>query len=121
VPGTTEIPYMSSTGLPIPVLRTAEFIYGVMLCRLTYFYPRVSKAIGGNIFEFVLTALIVIVMSFGTDVHIKALFTVLIGVLIIQLSGAAVRYPPPCHLNHLWSWRRKLRTLFAARAGTSVL
>jgi peptidoglycan/LPS O-acetylase OafA/YrhL len=87
VPGTTEIPYMSSTGLPIPVLRTAEFIYGVMLCRLTYFYPRVSKAIGGNIFEFVLTALIVIVMSFGTDVHIKALFTVLIGVLIIQLSG----------------------------------
>jgi peptidoglycan/LPS O-acetylase OafA/YrhL len=86
-PGTTEIPYMSSTALPIPVLRIAEFIYGVMLCYLMTFYPWLSKVIGGNIYELVLTALILIIMSFATDVHVKALFTILIGVLIIQLSG----------------------------------
>ena len=86
-PGTTEIPHMSSTVLPIPVLRIAEFIYGVMLCKLTVFYPRLSNVIGGNLYEFLLTALILIVMSFAADVHVKALVTVFIGVLIIQLSG----------------------------------
>jgi peptidoglycan/LPS O-acetylase OafA/YrhL len=88
VPGSTDIPYIAaSTALPIPIFRTAEFIYGVMLCRLTMFYPGLSQAIGGSLFELILAGMILIILSFATDVHVKALVTVLVGVLIIQLSN----------------------------------
>lgn len=85
VPGTTDIPFMSSSLLPLPLLRTVEFVYGVMLCRLTVFYPNLSRRIGGNWAELLLTAAIVIIMAFATDVHSKALVTVLAGALILQL------------------------------------
>jgi peptidoglycan/LPS O-acetylase OafA/YrhL len=86
-PNTPEIPYLSSTAIWIPVFRTAEFVYGVMLCRLTVFHPRLSKAIGGHLYELLLSALILIVLAVATDVHLKGLVTVLVGVLIVQLSG----------------------------------
>jgi peptidoglycan/LPS O-acetylase OafA/YrhL len=86
-PNTTEIPYLSSTTIWIPVLRSAEFVYGVMLCRLTVFYPGLSKTIGGHLYEFLLSGLMLIVLSVATDAHVKGLFTVLVGVLIFQLSG----------------------------------
>jgi peptidoglycan/LPS O-acetylase OafA/YrhL len=86
-PGTPSIPYLSSTALPIPLLRSAEFVYGVMLCRLTVLYPHLSKAIGGNALEILLAAIVVATLCFASDVHSKAVFTVVIGVLIFQLAG----------------------------------
>jgi peptidoglycan/LPS O-acetylase OafA/YrhL len=86
-PGTQSIPFMSAAVLPIPVLRLAEFIYGVALCRLTMLSPNLSKTIGGHIFELLLTAAIIATLCVATDVHGKALFTVLVGVFIVQLSG----------------------------------
>jgi peptidoglycan/LPS O-acetylase OafA/YrhL len=87
-PGTASIPYLSSsTEFPIPLLRSAEFVYGVMLCRLTVLYPHLSKAIGGNVLEILLAAAAVATLCFASDVHSKALFTVVIGVLIFQLAG----------------------------------
>jgi peptidoglycan/LPS O-acetylase OafA/YrhL len=87
-PGTPRIPYLSpSTVLPIPLLRSAEFVYGVMLCRLTVLYPHVSKAIGGHLFELLMIAMVVAIMCLASDVHSKALFTVVIGMLIVQLAS----------------------------------
>lgn len=86
-PGTHDNSYMSATVLPIPLLRSAEFVYGVMLCRLTVLYPQLSKALGGNLFEWMLAITTVAILCFATDVHSKALFTVAIGVLIVQLAG----------------------------------
>ena len=58
-----------------------------MLCRLTVFNPRLSKAIGGQLYEFLLVALLLIVLSVATDTHLRGLATVLVGMLILQLSG----------------------------------
>jgi peptidoglycan/LPS O-acetylase OafA/YrhL len=87
-PGTSSIPHLSpSTVLPIPLLRSAEFIYGVMLCRLTVLCPHLSKAIGGHLFELLMIAAVVAIMCVASNVQSKALFTVAIGVLIVQLAG----------------------------------
>jgi peptidoglycan/LPS O-acetylase OafA/YrhL len=87
-PGTPWVPYLSSsTVLPIPLFRAAEFVFGVMLCRLTVLYPQLSRAIGGNLLELLLAVTVVVTMCFASDVHSKALFTILVGVLILQLQG----------------------------------
>ncbi len=51
-PGTSSIPHLASpTLLPIPLLRSAEFVYGVMLCRLTVCYPGLSRVVRRHIFR----------------------------------------------------------------------
>ena len=86
-PGTPSIPHLSLTPLLIPVLRSSEFFYGVMLCRLTVFYPNLNKAIGGSLLEWLVMAGAVSVLSLAADMQTKALITVLIGILIVQLAG----------------------------------
>jgi peptidoglycan/LPS O-acetylase OafA/YrhL len=87
-PGTLSIPHLSpSTVLPIPLLRSAEFVYGVMLCRLTVLNPYWSKAMGGHLFEVLMIAIVVAVLCLASSVQSKALFTVAIGILIVQLAG----------------------------------
>jgi len=87
-PGTISIPHLSPfTVLPIPLLRSAEFVYGVMLCRLTVLNPCWSNAMGGHLFELLMIAIVVAVLCLASSVQSKALFTVAIGILIVQLAG----------------------------------
>jgi peptidoglycan/LPS O-acetylase OafA/YrhL len=72
--------------LPLPFIRTAEFVYGIMLCRLTVLYPGFSKVISSSLLEIFVITSILIIMAFTSDAQIKALVTILAGVLIVQLA-----------------------------------
>ncbi len=72
--------------LPLPVLRTAEFVFGIMLCRIRLLYPTAPKMISGSVAGLVLTVLIGVGLMFAKDVHSKAVITVLLGLLIFHLS-----------------------------------
>jgi peptidoglycan/LPS O-acetylase OafA/YrhL len=84
-PGTERIPFVASDVMLLPVFRSVEFLYGVLLCRLMVFY-RLGT---GPIFGAVVAGLMILVMCFAWSVHSIAIFTVLAGILIIHLAAGA--------------------------------
>jgi len=86
-PGIDFIPLFSKDFTPIlPILRLPEFIFGMLLCKLMFAYPKLGDMLAGLKF-FTLTFLsIVVLLSFAETVQLKSVATLLFGILIIQLS-----------------------------------
>jgi peptidoglycan/LPS O-acetylase OafA/YrhL len=82
-PGTERIPFVASDVILLPVFRSVEFLYGVLLCRLMVFY----RLDTGPIFGAALLIAMILVMCFAWDVHSVAVFTILAGVLIVHLAA----------------------------------
>ena len=84
VPGTVQLPFLPVTGwILLPVYRLPEFIYGMTLCRLLMDHPDLSRRLGGSATEIALVVAMAAVLMFATDVHSKAVFTVLAGLLLL--------------------------------------
>ena len=87
VPSSTSSQLFGDGAIPIPVLRTAEFLYGIVLCRIHFLMPGVRKYMANGLVGIGLTAAIIVCLMFARDVHTKAVVTVLVGLLILNLSG----------------------------------
>jgi hypothetical protein len=86
-PGIAFIPLFSKDSTPIlPILRLPEFIFGMLLCKLIFAYPKLGDMLAGLKFFTLTFVSIVILLSFAETVQIKTVATLLFGVLIIQLS-----------------------------------
>lgn len=89
-PGVLTIPFIGDhTPVWLPIFRMPEFLYGMSLCRLLMDYPKLPAKLNNLISEVVVVVLMVLVLTLGTDVHTKAIFTVLVGVLILIISNAS--------------------------------
>ena len=72
---------------PLPVLRLAEFSYGAILCELSR--ARFWITVRGSLSEILLATAIVCVMALATTDGLRALTSVLIGLLIVLLAGGS--------------------------------
>jgi peptidoglycan/LPS O-acetylase OafA/YrhL len=86
-PGVKFIQLFSKEFTPIlPILRLPEFIFGMLLCKLMFVYPKLGDTLAGFRF-FTLTVLsIIVLLSFAETAQLKSVATLLFGILIIQLS-----------------------------------
>lgn len=87
-PGTPDIPLMpQGLDLPLPVLRSFEFLFGMMLCKFLFAAPKTAQALARGWITFLTAALIVAILSFSVNSQVTAVATVLFGLLIIQLAA----------------------------------
>ena len=70
---------------PLPILRLAEFSYGAILCELSR--ARFWSILRGSLSEIGLATAIFCVMALATTNGLRALTSVLIGLLIVLLAG----------------------------------
>ncbi len=86
-PGTQSIPLIpNGLGLPLPVLRSFEFVFGLLLCRFMFMAPQTARTLARGPITFLTITLIVAILSFSVNSQITALATILFGLLIIQLA-----------------------------------
>ncbi|MDC6636380.1 hypothetical protein OEZ81_25915, partial [Leclercia adecarboxylata] len=87
-PGTLALPLLGTgSDLQLPLLRLPGFIYGVALCRLTGFYPGLGRRIGGHLAGLLVVIAILTVMATADAMTTKAVVSILVGILIVQLTG----------------------------------
>lgn len=86
-PGTHAIPLMpEGLDLPLPVLRSFEFVFGLLLCKFLFAAPNAAQLLARGPLPFVSLTLILAILSFSVDTQITASATILFGLLIIQLA-----------------------------------
>lgn len=91
-PGTPDIPLMPhGLDLPLPVLRSFEFLFGMFLCKFFFAAPQTAQALAGGWMIFLTPALIVAILAFSVNPQVTALATILFGLQIIQLAAGKNR------------------------------
>ena len=74
--------------LPLPLLRTGEFVYGVGLYRLARDRPRLVSRFAHPLAEAAVVVAALAALALARDDHARAVFSVVIGLLIVQLTQA---------------------------------
>jgi peptidoglycan/LPS O-acetylase OafA/YrhL len=87
-PDSPPIPVVSKDViLPIPVFRAAEFAYGVLLCKLVMQSPSIAVRLNRTSWQLATFTLIIVLLSSSNNTHVKGMCTVLLGLLVVELSG----------------------------------
>ena len=72
---------------PIPLFRLPEFLFGMLLCQLSFIAPRFVSLLAGNALATALIAAILCVLSVDSTKYVLALATLLSGLFIVNLTG----------------------------------
>lgn len=87
-PGVMTIPFVGShTAVWLPVFRLPEFVLGMALYRLGCDYPKMPLWLGRSLPQLLIVASALVFLSLATNVHEKAVVTLLAGLLILSLTS----------------------------------
>lgn len=87
-PGTQDIPLLpDGLDLPLPFLRSFEFVFGLLLCKFMFAAPQTAQTLARGPMIFLSLTFIVAILSLSVHPQVTALATILFGILIIQLAA----------------------------------
>jgi len=84
-PGTVGVPLLPD--LPLPALRSFEFLFGMLICKLFFTAPQMAQAIARGWMTALTLAGIVVILSSSVNSHVTAVATILFGIQILQLAA----------------------------------